>query len=129
MDPAKDTRGTSELWRPIGGDEAGGRWVGSDASDRFPVYTRGNAGEVYPMVFTPLSFSIASETGEQAMRDAILGMGLIRPAELTDIPLSTGLGSGVYGGYAYLNLSIQRVASARVPGGKATDADVNMLGV
>ena len=35
----------------------------------------------------------------------------------------------MFGGYAYLNLSIQRLASARTPGGKATDADVNYLGV
>ena len=40
-----------------------------------------------------------------------------------------GIGSGVFGGYAYLNLSIQRLASARMPGGKASDADVNYLGV
>ena len=129
MERSEVNKAQQERWRPVGGDPAGGHWVGSDTSDRFPVYTRGNAGEVYPMVFTPLSFSIASESGEQAMRDAVLTMGLIRPEEIAEVPLSTGLGSGVYGGYAYLNLSIQRLAAARVPGGKATDADVNMLGV
>ena len=44
------------IWKRIGD----GEWVGSDRSEKFPVYTRGNAGEVYPEVFTPLSFSIAS---------------------------------------------------------------------
>ena len=33
----------TDPWKPIGN----GRWVGSDASERFPVYTRGKAGEVY----------------------------------------------------------------------------------
>ena len=115
-------------WKPIGNDPHN-RWVGSDVSERFPVYTRGNAGEVYPAVFTPLSFSTASEAGEAAMRNAILTTGLIRPKELEGIPPSTGAGMGVYGGYAYLNLSIQRLAAARFPGGSATDADVNYLGV
>jgi pyruvate,water dikinase len=117
-----------EIWKPIGGDEAGGRWVGHDASTRFPVYTRGNAGEVYPEVFTPLSFSVAAESAERAMRNAIMKSGLVRPEELAGIPLTTAVGSGVFGGYAYLNLSIQRLAAARAPGGKATDADINYLG-
>ncbi len=112
-------------WRSVGG----GRWVGTDPSERFPIYTRGNAGEVYPLVYRPLSFSIAQQAGERAMRRALLRSGLIRPSELDGIPLSTGVGSGVFGGYAYLNLSIQRLIAARVPGGSATDADESFLGV
>lgn len=115
------------IWKGIPGTDD--KWVGHDHSGRFPVYTRGNAGEVYPNVFTPLSFSIAADAGERAMRAAILTSGLIRPDELEDIPVTTAVGSGVFGGYAYLNLSIQRLASARFPGGKASDADVSFLGV
>ena len=113
------------MWKPVGN----GEWVGTDASERFPVYTRGNAGEVYPEVFTPLSFSIAAETAEHAMRAAILSTGLIGEEEVADIPITTAAGSGVFGGYAYLNLSIQRVSSGRVPGGKPEDADIAFLGV
>lgn len=120
---------TNELWRAVGRPAGEDRWVGQDPSQRFPVYTRGNAGEVYPEVFTPLSFSVAAESAERAMRNAILTSGLVRPEELADVPITTAVGSGVFGGYAYLNLSIQRLASARMPGGKATDADVNYLGV
>lgn len=116
---------TTALWKTIGD----GQWVGSDPSERLPVYTRGNAGEVYPKVFTPLSFSMASEASEQAMRSALLKSGFLRQSELDRLPLSTAIGSGVFGGYAYLNLSVQRLIAARVPGGKATDADVNLLGV
>lgn len=111
-------------WRRVGD----GEWVGTDASERFPIYTRGNAGEVYPEVYRPLSFSIAQQAGEQAMRNAILSSGIIRPNELADIPLSTGVGSGVFGGYAYLNLSVQRLVAARVPGGSWSDADNSFLG-
>ncbi len=120
----------SSMWKSIGPAGAGtDTWVGHDPSKRFPIYTRGNAGEVYPEVFTPLSFSIASEVGERSMRAAILASGLIRPSELDTLPITTAVGSGVFGGYSYLNLSIQRTASARMPGGKAEDADVNFLGV
>lgn len=117
------------IWKPIGGRSEDGEWVGHDPSTAFPVYTRGNAGEVYPEVFTPMSFSFAAEAGEKAMRASFLSTGLIRPDELDQIPIGTAVGSGVFGGYAYLNLSIQRLGSARVPGGKATDADINFLGV
>jgi phosphohistidine swiveling domain-containing protein len=120
---------TNDIWKPIGPPDATEQWVGHDTSSRFPVYTRGNAGEVYPEVFTPLSFSIAADAGERSMRAAILASGLIRPDELAELPITTAVGSGVFGGYAYLNLSIQRTASARMPGGKAEDADVNFLGV
>jgi pyruvate,water dikinase len=112
------------IWKSVGD----GEWVGSDPHPVLDVYTRGNAGEVYPEVFTPLSFSVASEMGEQAMRNAILGTGLIRPSEL-DAPLSTAMATGVFGGYAYLNLSTQRLLSARVPGGRPTDADRAYFGV
>lgn len=121
--PASDS--TTDPWKPIGK----GRWVGSDASERFPVYTRGNAGEVYPEVFTPLTYSMAFETTEQGFRNAMTHTGLIRKEEVDGIPLSTGLGAGVFGGYVYLNLSTQRLAAARFPGGKASDADTNYLGV
>ncbi len=121
--PASESK--ADPWKPIGN----GRWVGSAASERFPVYTRGNAGEVYPEVFTPLTYSMVFETTEQAFRNALTHTGLIRRHEVDDVPLSTGLGSGVFGGYVYLNLSTQRLAAARFPGGKASDADTNYLGV
>lgn len=127
VEPMADSAG---MWKPIGGStDPNDMWVGHDTSSVFPVYTRGNAGEVYPEVFTPLSFSIAAEAGERAMRAAILHSGLIRPEELADLPITTAVGSGVFGGYAYLNLSIQRTSSARMPGGRAEDADMSFLGV
>ncbi len=115
---------TSTPWQPIGD----GAWVGSDASDRFPTYTRGNAGEVYPEVFTPLTYSMAGEMGERCMRAALGDTGLLTEAEL-DAPITTSIGSGVFGGYAYLNLSVQRLIAERLPGGSAADADANYLGV
>ncbi|MCP4225007.1 MAG: phosphoenolpyruvate-utilizing protein [Actinomycetia bacterium] len=116
------------IWKAIGGREEDGHWVGHAPSNQFPVYTRGNTGEVYPEVFTPLTFSIAADATELAMRNAMLESGLLRPKEVDGIPLTTAIGAGVFGGYSYLNLSLQRLASARVLGGSAGDADINFLG-
>ena len=115
-------------WKPIAGDPFGGRWVGHDPSSRFGVYTRGNAGEVYPEVFTPLSFTLTGHIAERAMRATMIESGLVTAAELDGLPMTTGIGGGVYGGYAYLNLSIQRMMAGRLPGAEATDADRNYLG-
>ena len=71
---------TDGIWKPVGPPDSTDRWVGHDTSDRFSVYTRGNAGEVYPEVFTPFSFSVAAEAAEQAMRRALSSTGLIRPS-------------------------------------------------
>ena len=120
----QDMADTPTRWLPIGS----GHWVGSDTSTRFPTYTRGNAGEVYPEVFTPLTYSLAGELGERCMRAALGDTGLLTDAEL-DAPVTTSIGSGVFGGYAYLNLSVQRLIAERVPGGSAADADANYLGV
>ena len=111
-------------WRPIGD----GEWAGHRSSSRSPVYTRNNAGEVSPAVFAPLGFSIAAAAGERAMRNALVASGLITAGEL-DEPIDVALGSGVFGGYAYLNLSTQRLLAARRPGGKPEDADHSYLGV
>ena len=46
-------------WRPI----ANGRYLGTDPSKRFPIYTRGNAGEVFPEVQYPLSFTSSRSSG------------------------------------------------------------------
>ncbi len=109
-------------WQPV----AGATYVGTAASTRFPVYTRGNAGEVYPDVVYPLTFSTAIARAEQAWIDAMVDTGLFSHAELAGEQAIT---SGVFGGYAYLNLSFARVASARIAGASATDVDDTVFGL
>ncbi len=115
---------------PAGGgpfvDLGDGEYVSSRPSHRFPVYTRGNAGEVYPEVTTPLSYSLAFEAGEQAMRNAFIRTGLTRPGDFDEE--DTAVTSGVFGGYAYLNLSFNRVIATRMPGGRAEDVDRAYMG-
>ncbi len=109
-------------WLPI----AGGTYVGTPANRRYPVYTRGNAGEVYPDVVYPLTFSTAIARAEEAWLRAVVAAGFFRPAELAG---QRSLSSGVFGGYAYLNLSFARVASARIAGASATDVDDTVFGL
>jgi phosphohistidine swiveling domain-containing protein len=100
--------------------------IDEEPSQRFPVYTRGNAGEVYPNVMTPLTGSLigdASTDGQtRAMRD--FGMLLKR-----DLAAPGGFGTGVFGGYLYGNLSLLRVVSERAPGLSALDADHQVAGL
>lgn len=111
-------------WHPIGD----GKWVGHRASPTLATYTRGNAGEVYPNVWHPLSFSISAQMGEAAMRNAAAASGFLTAAEL-DAPPDVALASGVFGGYAYLNLSIQRLVTSRVPGASIDDVDEGYVGL
>ncbi len=103
---------------------AGGQYVGQWVSKRFPVYTRGNAGEVYPEVVFPLTFTISWASSTKGFQAAIAGTGALAPEEIAE---PTAL-VAVLGGYTYLNLSANRVVALRVPGGKAEDADVQYFG-
>lgn len=110
-----------------------GRYISATPSKRFPVYTRGNAGEVYPEVFYPLSYSLAGPQGEQAMRNAVARSGLMSADELVEASppgddSDVSLALGVFAGYSYLNLSLNRVIALRVPGGSLDELDRGLLG-
>lgn len=106
-------------------DVAGGKYVGQRPSTRFPVYTRGNAGEVFPEVMYPLSYTLSVVRSCAAANRSVLAVGAFRPAELEAEPSAM---IGVLGGYAYLNLSGYRVIATRTPGTNAADSDQQYLG-
>jgi pyruvate,water dikinase len=108
-------------WQPVGS----GRYVGTPASTRYPIYTRGNAGEVFPEVWYPLSFTTSWEPSVAAWHRAALGTGLIRPADLEG---EVAAAAGVFGGYAYLNMSLLRLMGVRSPGVAVGDIDAQYLG-
>ena len=96
-------------------------WVVDDApSTRFPVYTRGNVGEVFPDVVTPLSWSAYGGEAELGWREAWRDYGVLLDRDVE------GQGKvivGCFGGYAYLNASYIRVFAVRTPGIKVADMD------
>ena len=94
-------------------------------SSRFPVYTRGNAGEVYPEVVYPLSTTMAEALGGDPFSDALLATGVITRAECEE---DADVHMGIFGGYSYLNLSVSRVIAVRTPGATIEETDSTFLG-
>jgi len=111
-----------------------GPYVSDTPSDRFPIYTRGNAGEVYPEVFYPLTYSLTRAPTQHAMNRAAMVSGILTENDLaeqtavgrgaTDVAVLTG----VFRGYAYLNLSISRVMAGRAFGASIDDVDHQFMG-
>ncbi len=115
------TTSADGLWHDVGPY----RYVGTAPNTRFPAYTRGNAGEVFPEVVYPLSFSLSGRRADEAMFRAMQSSRLIDEADRLG---GGALCSGVFGGYTYLNLSILRVSALRTPGGKVADVDAQYTG-
>ena len=101
-----------------------GPYVHETCSTRFPVYTRGNAGEVWPEVVYPLSISL-TRTFDDPVTAAMVKTGLVTNAELRE---GSGCAGGVFGGYMYLNLSLSRVLAVRSPGVSIAENDALYLG-
>ena len=86
----------------------------SDPSDRFPLWTRANVGEVFPDPVAPLSFSVfMREHAEGGWRDALVRAGAFTYDEFAEGKMET---LGVFGSYAYLNASVTRILGERAPG-------------
>ena len=96
-------------------------WVVDDTpSRRYPIYTRGNIGEVFPVVVSPLTWPLYGSQAELGWRDAFGDFG---------VHLDSDFGAdrmgilGCYGGYGYLNASYIRVFAIRTPGLTVDDID------
>jgi phosphohistidine swiveling domain-containing protein len=100
-------------------------WVAdTEPNVRFDLYTRGNAGEVFPHVITALTGSLIGDAVRRAQAEVLVETGLLRPVEATGPSLS----SGVFGGYLYLNASVMRLFGIRMPGISWRDADKQVMG-
>ena len=92
----------------------GKEWVvDHPLSKRWPLYTRGNVGEVFPDVVTPLTWSLCGQAFEDGWRSAWTEFGLVAPG---DFDVDRVL-VAVAGGYCYLNMSYIRLLGVRTPGG------------
>ncbi len=99
-------------------------FLDDEPNARFPVYCRGNVGEIVPDVATPLSASLTTPAFVRAFGDLFAETGAFADEELAG-PAVTG---GVFGGYLYFNLSFARAFAARMPGMRVADIDQQMLG-
>lgn len=97
-------------------------WLaGSDPSERFPLWTRANIGEVFPDPVAPLTFTLfMKDEVEGGWRDALVRMGAFTHDEFAPGKMET---VGVFGGYAYINASVTRILGERGPGLSAQTMD------
>ena len=103
-------------------------WVCDDEpSARYPVYTRGNVGEVFVEAVSPLTWSTYGRLGwELGCRDAFYEMGVFTPEEFK--PPGECEFLGCFGGYVYLNMSVTRVLAVRIPGMTTEAIDRSLFG-
>jgi pyruvate,water dikinase len=101
-------------------------WVVDDTpSRRYPIYTRGNVGEVFPVVVSPLTWPMYGSQAELGWRDAFRGFGVFLDDDFGADPMGI---LGCYGGYGYLNMSYLRIFAVRTPGLTVDDVDRLLLG-
>lgn len=95
-------------------------------SDRFPFYTRANAGEVLPHPVSPLAWTLTWDGASLAgWRDAQINVGTCEPAEL---PEDQMIVVGCFGGHLYINASLARLFGHRAPGMSAEMIDFVYFG-
>jgi len=99
--------------------------VDSQPSARYPIFTRGNVGEVFPDPVAPLSGDLIKRYAEHGWRDAFVRFGAFDLDEFD--PYNTEI-IGIFGGYCYLNVSISRILGGRTPGLTAESIDYQLWG-
>ena len=102
-----------------------GPYVHGTPSKKFPVYTRGNSGEVYPEVVYPFSTSLPGVFSADPFTESIRVIGAMTEKELQE---DANIHGGVFGGYTYINLSASRVIAVRTPGTTVEETDATFLG-
>jgi pyruvate,water dikinase len=98
------------------------RWIEDNPpSERLPFWTRANVGEVLPEPPSPLGWDIVWENGTLAgWRDCSVNRLGLEQHEVSEVRPEV---TGCFGGYAYLNATINRVFGHRAPGMTASTID------
>ena len=102
-----------------------GEYITQKPSKRYPIYTRGNAGEVWPEVAYPLTITLTNYAGVEATARAAIKAGVITSKDILEGPSCFG---GVFAGYMYLNLSFGRMIAVRTPGTTIEKSDATYYG-
>ena len=103
------------------------RWIcDGEPSPRYPVWTRGNIGEVFPWPVTPATWSLGVvQCAEPGWRDALARFGAFGVEEFSDERTEV---IGCFGGYGYLNASVTRILGVRTPGLTPEQMDFSLWG-
>lgn len=97
----------------------------NEPSTTWPIYTRGNVGEVYPDVVLPLEWDLGGLPSERGWRVGAQTVGFVTEK---DYGLGDFVVIGVFGGYAYFNASLMRLLGVRTPGLDVSVIDDQFLG-
>lgn len=95
-------------------------------SSTFPIYSRGNLGEAFPNVITPMTGSLMLAASTRAQTRWFLETGALSKQQVND-PANAMFVQ--FSGYMYANASLARVAAVRAPGVSVDDIDVQYGGV
>jgi pyruvate,water dikinase len=95
-------------------------------STNWPLYTRGNVGEVFPEVVLPFTWDLIGQAAEDGWRQAFVKMGLVADGDFSDDEKKILL--SVFGGYCYINASYVRLLGVRAPGGSVDNIDALFFG-
>ena len=119
--------GTAVARATIAQSLAKGRWViDNDPAPQFPLYTRGNIGEVFPDVVKPFSWSLwGIPWSEKGWREALANLGAF---DLEEFPSDRMAMLSVFGGYGYLNVTASRIFGVRAPGLTPEGIDQSFFG-
>ena len=97
-----------------------------EPSERWPHYTRANAGEVLAPPASPLGQTFVWDNGTfLGWRDGYIRQGYFTEGEITDARTETG---GFFGGFFYINLSNVRMQGVRNPAVTIEDLDLAFFG-
>jgi rifampicin phosphotransferase len=108
-----------------------GRWTIGDhaADDSGALWCRGNVGEVFPNVVTPLSASLYRGAMDRGQAAAAVEWGLLTDRQVAGFRPDAAWLTGVFGGYLYGNVTAARSAVARSPGLTVELVDTQMFGL
>ena len=100
-------------------------WVADDEpNERYPLYSRGNTGEVFPNVVSVLTATLAGPEVQRGQLQVFEDIGFLTKRDIQ----GPSLGTGVFGGYLYGNGSLYRLMGVRTPGMTPTSADEQGFG-
>lgn len=95
-------------------------------SGQWPLYTRGNVGEVFPEVVLPFTWDLIGKAAEDGWREAFDRMGLVVDGDFS--PDEDMIILSVFGGYCYINATYVRLLGVRTPGGDVATIDQTFFG-
>jgi pyruvate,water dikinase len=95
-------------------------------SATFPLYSRGNMGEAFPNVISPMTGSLMLDASTRAQTRWFVETGALSKEQVDD-PANAMFVQ--FHGYLYANASLARIAAVRAPGVGVDDIDAQYGGV